>query len=86
VHADGQWLLHCGDAYTDRAQIDDSYGKCPLGPKIHRLSTVIDKKSDLKSKELLRNLIAKNSNEIKLFCSHDTIEFKQLTNSWRAKA
>ena len=75
VRSQKGWILHCGDAYTDRAQIDIGLRHCPSGAKLHRRFTEVDRNANSRWPRLLGEIVRNHANEISVFCSHDPVEF-----------
>lgn len=71
------WVLHCGDAYTNRAEIEFGPERCPAGAKMHRRITAVDRDTNSRWPEKLRALVRNHSNEVSIFCSHDPVEFSR---------
>lgn len=67
------WLLHAGDAYFYRDEMKPEY-HCTPGLKAYQWMMEVDRKARLLNQDRLRQLAL--SNDAKLFCSHDAIEFK----------
>ncbi len=74
--ADG-WLLHCGDAYFHRAQVQTPPG-CPPGLRAFQAVVGHERKRRLENEERLRELNERKGAEIRLFCAHDVDEFERL--------
>ena len=78
VRRSDDWLLHCGDAYFHRSEIEPGSGKAPPGLRaFERLMSFNDaaRRANLAH---LRELARLTMGEIKLFCSHDPVEFAAL--------
>jgi glyoxylase-like metal-dependent hydrolase (beta-lactamase superfamily II) len=74
IRTDGRWLLHCGDVYTNFAQIDQSR-PCPPAAKWHLKSTAVSQELALECLARVRELFLRHSREVSLCCSHDPDEF-----------
>ena len=85
VNAPGGWLLHCGDAYFHRAQVQTPPG-CP--PALRAFQTVVgyERRRRLENEERLRELNERRGDEIRLFCAHDVDEFENLRSQAAATA
>lgn len=73
------WLLHAGDAYFYRQEMDIK-PRCTPGMRTYQWLMEVDRKARLDNQERLRKLSLNHSGEVRLFCSHDAIEFKALAN------
>ncbi len=72
--ADG-WHLHCGDAYFHRATVDQGPGRAPFGTRVFEWWIEHDRNQRLENQMRLRELAAAHGDEVRLFCSHDAVEF-----------
>ncbi|RUS98611.1 hypothetical protein DSM106972_079970 [Dulcicalothrix desertica PCC 7102] len=69
------WLLHAGDAYFYRDEVGTDKPNCTPGLRAYQWFMEVDRKTRLLNQERLRALSVAHSNEVRLFCSHDAIEF-----------
>jgi len=68
---DGEgWLLHCGDAYFHRHEVQTPPG-CPPGLRVFEALTMIDGGLRRQNLERLRELARAHAGEVSLVCSHD---------------
>ncbi len=70
------WLLHCGDAYFNRAEV----ARPPSAPKgIAAFQRVIaaDNAARVSNQERLRELAAAHGDEVRIFCAHDHVELER---------
>jgi glyoxylase-like metal-dependent hydrolase (beta-lactamase superfamily II) len=76
VNAGEHWLLHCGDAYFNRAQVETP-PSCP--PLLSVFQTVLasDNKARVANTERLRELAADHGDEVRLFSAHDRHELER---------
>lgn len=72
--ADG-WLLHGGDAYFHRGEVDPSAPGCPPGLRWFQWLVAHDRKARLHNRERLREL-AKDG--VRVFSAHDAEELRRL--------
>lgn len=72
------WLLHAGDAYFYRHEIGSVERHCTPGLRAYQWMMEVDRKARLHNQQKLRTLSLAHSNDVRLFCSHDAIEFKTL--------
>ena len=69
--ADG-WLLHCGDAYFHRREIEDP-PSCPPGLRVFQKLAETDAGLRQQNRERLRELARRHSDEVELICAHDGV-------------
>ena len=67
------WLLHCGDAYFHRAQIEDP-PDCPPALRMFQSVMATDRSARLNNEQRLNRLAREHADEVRLFCSHDPVE------------
>jgi glyoxylase-like metal-dependent hydrolase (beta-lactamase superfamily II) len=72
------WLLHAGDAYFYREEMGTTKPSCTPGLRAYQWLMDVDHKARLYNQERLRALSLDHSSEVRLFCSHDAIEFKAI--------
>ena len=70
------WLLNAGDAYFYRHEMDSDQRRCTPGMRFYQTMMEVDREARLHNQERLRALLRDRSNGVRLFCSHDAIEFK----------
>jgi glyoxylase-like metal-dependent hydrolase (beta-lactamase superfamily II) len=70
------WLLHAGDAYFYRHEVGSPKRVCTPGLRAYQSFMEVDRKARLSNQDKLRALSLDHSSEVRLFCSHDAIEFK----------
>ena len=75
VHTADGWLLHAGDAYVHRAQLDPERAYTPLGLAAFQRATDFNTRLRRENQERLRVLRAERGTEIQIFCAHDSMEF-----------
>lgn len=83
-HGDG-WLLHCGDAYFHRDEMDTEDPSCPLGLRIFQSALQMDGASRHANQQRLRELKARHGQEVEVFCAHDPVELRQLSARTRTR-
>lgn len=74
------WLLHAGDAYFYRHEMDSSKRRCTPGMRAYQWMMEVDREARLLNQARLRALSHAPSRNVRLFCSHDAIEFKVFAN------
>ena len=76
VYTKGSWLLHAGDAYYYRNEIDYHQPQCPLGLRIVQRIGAVDKQAWRKNQQRLRHLARDRAVEVRIFSAHDPVEFE----------
>ena len=77
------WLIHCGDAYFHRSEIEPDGGPAPKGARLFESLINVDSKARLANQARLRDLARLAAGEVKLICSHDIAEFFAMRNEQR---
>jgi glyoxylase-like metal-dependent hydrolase (beta-lactamase superfamily II) len=85
IEADDGWLLHCGDAYFNRGDIE-SPPSGPVGLRVFQSLSAADDKARKGNQERLRELAARHGEQISLICSHDPHELRREQAKARAAA
>jgi glyoxylase-like metal-dependent hydrolase (beta-lactamase superfamily II) len=70
------WLLNAGDAYFYRHEMDSDQRRCTPGLRFYQTMMEVDRKARRHNQERLRALSRDHSKDVRLFCSHDAVEFK----------
>lgn len=78
VRADAGWLLHCGDAYFFRGEVETP-ARCPLGLMAFQSLMQINGAQRLHNQRRLRELKAGHGDEVQLFSAHDPRELARFT-------
>jgi hypothetical protein len=76
VNAGARWLLHCGDAYFNHAQVATPPSCPPLLGVFQRL-LASDNAARVANTERLRELAAAHGDEVQLFSAHDRHELER---------
>lgn len=71
------WLLHAGDAYFFHGEVDSATCRCPLGLRIFQNMMQVDGPKRKNNQARLRKLMQEHSQEITIFCSHDSVELEK---------
>ncbi len=79
VKGESGWLLHAGDAYLHHGQIDPRQPYCPMGLRAFQWMIHVDRRLSRTSLERLRELRVAHAQDVRIFCSHDPVEFGGLT-------
>lgn len=80
------WLLHAGDAYFHRAQMDPYRPYVPPGLAAFQRATDTDHAARVHNQERLRRLRAERGTQISIICSHDPMEFDTRIKTATARA
>lgn len=80
VETDKGWLLHAGDAYFYRGELDPEYN-CTPGLRAYQKMMEVDRKMRLKNQERLRDLAQNYKHEVTVFSAHDAVEYLSLRES-----
>lgn len=70
-----RWIVHAGDAYFHRSEVDPAYSKLPPAMGIFRWAVQTDGTRRIHNQERLRALNAAHGSELQLFCAHDPVEY-----------
>jgi glyoxylase-like metal-dependent hydrolase (beta-lactamase superfamily II) len=83
VRRSNDWLLHCGDAYFHRSEVEPGRGAGPKGLRLFQTLTSVDSAQRRVNQARLRELARLALGEVKLICSHDLAEFAAMrTEAW----
>jgi len=77
VKRDDRWLLHCGDAFFHRGQMQTP-PSCPAGLKAFQNVNSVENAKRRENGERLRELALREAGQIELFCSHDPVMLERL--------
>ena len=72
------WLLHAGDAYFHRDELNIHRPKCPLGLRLFQTLLATNYQTCLHNQQRLRQLIDEQGSFVQVFSAHDEVEWKQL--------
>ncbi len=78
VRRSEDWLLHCGDAYFHRSEVQPGGGAAPPGLRAFESFVSADGAARRANLARLRELARLTIGYVKLFCSHDPVEFAAL--------
>lgn len=76
---DGRWLLQTGDAYFYHREMDLRDPYCTPGLRFYQTMMEKDRGLRLHNQHRLRELKRAHGTEVQVVCSHDPVEFEQLT-------
>lgn len=77
VHTDEGWLLHAGDAYFFRGEMERDY-HCTPGLTAYQKLMEVDHKQRIMNQRRLRRLVETHSDEVTVFSAHDPMEYLAL--------
>lgn len=86
VRSGGGWLLHAGDAYFHRDELDPAGRRCPAGLELFQQVIQFDGDARLSNQHRLRALAAGHGREVAVFCAHDPVEYERLRGRREAAA
>ncbi len=69
------WLLNAGDAYFYRGEIGQRERRCTPGLRFYQMMMEADRRARLRNQERLRLLSVEQPQEVRFFCSHDSVEY-----------
>ncbi len=71
------WLLHAGDAYFHRAEMDPDRRRCPPLLDLFQRIVEIHGPARHKNQQRLRALVRENAGEVRVFSAHDKVELER---------
>lgn len=80
IQTDMGWLLHAGDAYFYRGEMDTKYHSTPGLRSLQNLMEV-NRHQRLSNQQRLRQLALHHKNDVTIFSAHDAIEYLSLKES-----
>jgi glyoxylase-like metal-dependent hydrolase (beta-lactamase superfamily II) len=75
------WLLHAGDAYFYRHEMDPQHRDCTPGLRLYQRMMEVDRQARLHNQDRLHTLSMRHAQDVQLFCSHDAVELEAFTNA-----
>ena len=81
IQRDGGWLLHTGDAYFHRDEMNVERPRCPAGLRAYQWFMEVDREKRLANQQRLRELVRDQGREVQVFCAHDIVEFERMQRS-----
>ncbi len=72
------WLVHAGDAYFYRGEMDPNQRRCPMGLETFQRAVAFDNAARLSNQERLRRLAKDHAQEVRVFSAHDSVELERL--------
>lgn len=64
-------MLHTGDGYFFRGEMDAARPHCTPGLRFYQWFMEVDRDKRLKNQERLRQLVKEHGSEVQVFCAHD---------------
>ena len=80
VKQDDRWLLHCGDAFFHRGEMQTP-PSCPPVLKAFQNVNSVDNAARRQNSERLRELALSSAGQVELFCSHDPVMLTRLQSA-----
>jgi glyoxylase-like metal-dependent hydrolase (beta-lactamase superfamily II) len=77
VKQDDRWLLHCGDAFFHRGELQTP-PSCPAVLKGFQNLNSVDNAARRQNSERLRELALREAGQVELFCAHDPVMLERL--------
>ncbi len=74
----GTWMLHTGDAYFFRGEMDLQRPHCTPGLRFYQWFMEVHRGKRLMNQERLRELVRDQGNHVQVFCAHDVVEFERM--------
>ena len=83
VREPDRWLLHAGDAYFFRDEMNPDHPRCTPGLRMYQWLMEEDRKLRLENQRRLRELARDHAGEVRIFCAHDLVELEALVAEQR---
>jgi glyoxylase-like metal-dependent hydrolase (beta-lactamase superfamily II) len=81
IRATEGWLLHAGDAYFYRGEMNRSTRHCTPGLRFYQRMMDYDHEARTNNQNRLRALSITAGESLRMFCSHDAIELQEAQSS-----
>ena len=81
IDAGERWLLHAGDAYFYRGEMDLERPRCTPGLRFYQWMMDVKPEARLRNQKQLRTLAVRSRQgpePVDIFCAHDAVEMEQL--------
>jgi glyoxylase-like metal-dependent hydrolase (beta-lactamase superfamily II) len=72
------WLLHAGDSYFYRGEVDPDSPSCPAGVRLFTTLVEARRRDRLANRVRLRELRAAHGGQVTVFSAHDAAEYRRL--------
>lgn len=70
------FMLHAGDAYFHRAEMDATHPRCPIGLRVFQRTMAMDDLTRVRNRERLR--ILARDQPVRVFSAHDPVELDRM--------
>lgn len=80
IRRQNDWLLHTGDAYFHREEMNVHRPYCTPGLRMYQWMMDKNHADRRWNQKRLRQLRREHDSEVRVFCAHDTVEFEQLAH------
>ena len=77
VRGEAGWLLHGGDAFFHRDELDPAGRRCPAALAAFQSMVQVDGPARWRNQARLAQLAKERAAEVKVFCAHDPVSFAQ---------
>jgi glyoxylase-like metal-dependent hydrolase (beta-lactamase superfamily II) len=74
VQVGDSFILHAGDAYFNRGELDPDKRRCPAFLDLFQRIVEIDGAARLRNQHRLRELARENADRVRIFSAHDPVE------------
>jgi glyoxylase-like metal-dependent hydrolase (beta-lactamase superfamily II) len=74
---DGRWLLHCGDAFFHRGEVETP-ANCPPALRAYANIGSVENAVRKQNTERLRELAKRSGEQVELFCAHDPVTLDRM--------
>lgn len=81
VNTGDKWLLHAGDSYFLRSEIDPNSPRCTPVLRVFQTLVQFDKTQRVDNQRRLRELMRVHGGDIDAFCAHDAAAFHASTSA-----
>lgn len=78
IRSEGRWLLQAGDAYFYHREMEYEKPTCTPGLEMYQTMLEKDRRARLGNQQRLRELRRRHGSEVRVFCSHDPLEYEEL--------
>jgi glyoxylase-like metal-dependent hydrolase (beta-lactamase superfamily II) len=72
------WLLHAGDSYFYRGEVDPLAPHCPPGLRVFETLVQSGRRDRLANQQRMRELVGAHGSEVTVFSAHDAVEYRRL--------
>lgn len=80
VEHQGSWMLHAGDAYFFRGEMDPKHPRCTPGLRGYQRLMEMNREQRLANQDRLRALAKEQRGAVRIFCAHDAVELDAFRN------